>query len=166
MIESFWWLFTLFLMLLGVVGTIIPLLPGTTLVLAAAFLHRFVFSPGNSIGWISIVAIAALYALSIFVDVTSSAVGAKRFGASRLAMIGSVVGALVGIFFGPIGIIAGPLGGALIGEVIAQRSRQDLPKTMKVGYGTVVGTLVGILGRMGIALVMVTVFVAGSVFRF
>jgi uncharacterized protein YqgC (DUF456 family) len=166
MIEPFWWLFTLFLMLIGVVGTLIPLLPGTTLVLAAVVLHRFVFSPGTSIGWVSIAVLVILYGLSVFVDITSSAVGAKRFGASRLAMVGSVVGALLGIFFGPIGIIAGPLGGALIGEVIAQRSRQDLPKTMKVGYGTVVGTLVGIIGRMGIAVMMVTVFIAGSVFRF
>ncbi len=166
MVESFWWVLTLMLMLLGVAGTIIPLLPGTTLVLAAAFLHRFVFSPSNSIGWLSIAVLVVLYALSILIDLVSSAIGAKRFGASRLAMIGSLAGAFVGIFFGPIGIIAGPLGGALLGEVIAQRSRQNLPKTLKVGYGTILGTVVGIIGRMGVAVMMVAVFIAGTVFRF
>jgi uncharacterized protein YqgC (DUF456 family) len=165
--ENLWWLLTVLVMLLGIAGTIIPIMPGATLILGAALVHRFVLARDNSIGWKAIAVLIVLYGVSIAVDFASSAMGAKRFGASRLAMIGSVIGAFVGIFLGPFGIILGPLGGALIGEVLAQRSQQNVGKTIKVGYGTFVGTIVGIIGRMSVAVLMVATFVvATTVWRF
>ncbi len=148
-------LLTLLLMAAGVVGTILPFLPGTTLILVMAMLHRFVFVPEKSIGWYGLGLLVALYAASVALDWLSSAAGARRFGASRLAMIGSVVGAFVGIFFGLIGILVGPLAGALIGEIVA---RKGVHTAVPVGYGTLLGTLLGIVGRMGVAIVMVAVF--------
>ena len=85
--TALWWTLTLLLMLLGLIGTVVPLLPGTTVILAAAVGHHFLL-PGRSVGWWTIGALAVLTVLSFVVDFVSGAVGAKYFGATRWGALG------------------------------------------------------------------------------
>jgi uncharacterized protein YqgC (DUF456 family) len=85
--------------------------------------------------------------------------GARHFGASKLGMFGAVVGALVGMFFGIIGLLAGPLLGAIAGEVIAGKR---LVKAGRAGWGTLLGNLLAMIGKLAIGLVMISWFLVAA----
>src|ERR1700757_2010896 len=116
--ELFWWFFTIALFALGLIGTIVPILPGTTIILAAAIIHRVVLSAEESIGWKTIVALVLLTLLSYVFDFLGSYFGAKYFGATRWGAFGAILGALVGLFFGLIGFFVGAGIGAVGGGVM------------------------------------------------
>jgi len=105
------------LLIAGLAGSLLPLLPGTPLILAAALLHGLVtdFSP---IGAGRLLMLAALAALAYVLDYVAGAVGAKKFGGSAWAVVGALVGAVVGLFFGPPGLLIGPVVGAVAGELL------------------------------------------------
>ncbi|MBW8810152.1 MAG: DUF456 domain-containing protein, partial [Lysobacter sp.] len=96
-----------------------------------------------------------LTALSMVIDFAATAMGAKRVGASKLAIIGSIIGTFAGLMFGFIGIFIGPFVGALIGELIHTRK---LDQATKVGVGTWVGILVGTVLKLGLAFAMLGLF--------
>ncbi len=158
--ETFWLILALILMLLGLVGTVVPLLPGTTLILAAAIGHRLVTGAEGGLGYGQLGVLLALYLLSVLVDFLSSALGAKRFGASRLGIVGGLLGTVVGLFFGLPGIFLGPLVGAIVGELLAMRC---LSRVMKAGLGTFLGTILGIAGRLTLAALMIATFLLSIV---
>jgi uncharacterized protein YqgC (DUF456 family) len=81
--------------------------------------------------------------------------GAKRVGASKLAVAGAVLGTFAGLFFGPVGLFAGPFVGALGGELIHGR---EVRKATKVGFGTWLGIVFGIVLKLGLAFAMVGLF--------
>ena len=110
--ELFWWLFTIVLFAVGLIGTVLPVFPGTTIILAAAVIHRMMLGPEKSIGWKSIALLVLLTLASYAFDFLASYFGAKYFGATRWAGFGAVVGAVVGIFFGIMGLFVGPVIGA------------------------------------------------------
>jgi uncharacterized protein YqgC (DUF456 family) len=154
-----WWTVTILLMLIGVAGTLLPLLPGTTLILAGAVVHKIAFPDGpHTITWWTVGAHVVLMLASYGVDFVSGAVGAKYFGATRYGAIGGVIGAIVGLFvFFPIGIFLGPLAGVLLGELYGGKQLADAGKT---SWGTLLGTTAGLLLKLGLALIMVAWFVA------
>src|SRR5881392_3262798 len=117
--ELFWWFLTIVLFAVGLIGTIAPVLPGTTIILAAAIIHRIMLGPDKSIGWKTIAVLILLALISYPFDFFGSYFGAKYFGATKWGAFGAIVGALVGLFFGFIGLCVGPLIGALAGEFIA-----------------------------------------------
>src|SRR5882757_1446276 len=104
MTDSFWWTLTLLLMAIGLVGTVVPLLPGTTIILAAAVMHHFALGAEHSVSWWTLAGLVALTVVSYVLDFISGALGAKKFGATRWGAIGGILGAIVGIFFGLPGI--------------------------------------------------------------
>jgi uncharacterized protein YqgC (DUF456 family) len=81
--------------------------------------------------------------------------GAKRVGASKKAITGSVIGTFAGLFFGLPGLILGPFIGAVVGELAAQR---DIPQAARVGVATWVGLLLGTLAKLALSLTMLGVF--------
>jgi uncharacterized protein YqgC (DUF456 family) len=91
------------------------------------------------------------------VDIVSGLLGAKRVGASKLAIAGAAIGTVVGLFFGLVGILIAPFVGAVIGELIA---RGRLAPAARVGLGTWLGLLVGTLAKFALVLAMVGIFVA------
>ena len=93
--ELFWWLFAVFLFAVGLIGTVLPIFPGTTIILAAAVIHRMMLGPEKSIGWKSISLLVLLTLVSFAFDFLGSCFGAKYFGATRWAAFGAVVGAVV-----------------------------------------------------------------------
>ena len=153
--ELFWWLFTIVLFAVGLIGTVLPVIPGTTIILAAAIIHRMMLGAEKSIGWRSIAILLLLTLATYALDFLSGYLGAKYFGATKWGMFGAVIGALVGIVFGIIGLFIGPVIGAITGEFIAGKRLIDAGRA---GWGSLLGNLGGMIGKLVIALVMITIF--------
>jgi uncharacterized protein YqgC (DUF456 family) len=153
--ELFWWLFTIVLFAVGLIGTMLPVIPGTTIILGAAVIHRMMLGPEKSIGWRSIILLVLLTLATYAVDFLGGYFGAKYFGATRWATFGAIAGALVGIFFGVIGLFVGPVIGAIGGEFLAGKRMIDAGRA---GWGSLLGNLGGMIGKVVIALVMITIF--------
>ena len=135
-------------MLGGVIGSVIPAVPGSSLILTAIIIWGFVSSSFAAIKIPLIVTIIVLI-LSIGVDFLAGYIGAKKAGASQWGQIGAIVGLLLGFFGllpalpfgGPLlGVLFGPLLGAIVGEFLYQR---NFMKAVKAGIGITVGTLLG-----------------------
>ena len=155
--ELFWWLVTIVLFAVGLLGTVVPFLPGTTIILAGAIIHRLMLGADKSIGWTGIAILVLLTLISYALDFVSGYFGAKYFGATRWGTFGAILGAIIGLFFGIIGIFVGPIIGALAGEFIAGKRLVDAGRA---GWGTLLGNLGGMLSKLVIGLVMILVFEA------
>ena len=162
MTAALWWTLTLGLMLAGLAGTVAPMLPGTTIILAAAIMHHLALGEARSIGWWSIAGLTVLTVLSYLLDFGSAALGAKKFGATRWGAIGGIVGTVVGMFFFPLGIFLGPLIGVLLGELLGG---QALLPAGKSTWGTFLGTTAGIIGKLTIASAMIAWFLIAALWR-
>ena len=154
--EALWWVLTLGLMLVGLAGTVVPLVPGTILILCGAVLNHFAL---HSIGWQTLVVLTGMMIVAQALDLVSGSLGAKWFGATRWGAIGGILGAIVGLFFGLIGIFVGPLLGALIGELLGGKG---LLPAGRSSWGTVLGTTAGIIGKFAIGLLMIVWFLIAA----
>lgn len=152
--QTIYYVLAWVLVLAGVAGTVLPALPGVPLVFAGMLLAAWAGDFQVVGPWI-LVLLGLLTVLSIVVDFLAAALGAKRVGASRLAVIGAVFGSIVGIFFGPLGLLGGPFVGALVGELIHVR---ELRQATRVGFGTWVGVVVGTVLKLGLAFGMLGLF--------
>ena len=151
-----WYLLAGLLIVVGLAGTILPALPGLPLVFAGMLLAAWADHFTRISGW-TIAVLAVLTLLSVVVDVASSAMGAKRVGAGKLAMAGAALGTLLGgIFFSLPGLIVGPFLGAMGAELIRGR---ELAHASKVGFGTWVGLAIGTAFKAALACAMLGVFV-------
>jgi uncharacterized protein len=155
-VEALWWFLTLGLMLVGLVGTVVPLVPGTILILCGAVLNYFVL---HSIGWPTLVALTLMMIVAQTLDIMSGSLGAKWFGATRWGAIGAILGAIVGLFFGLPGILIGPLAGALIGELLGGKG---LLPAGRSSWGTLLGTTAGIVGKFTIGVLMIFWFLIAA----
>src|SRR3989454_12776826 len=153
--ELFWWLFTTSLFAVGLIGTVLPVFPGTTIILAGAVIHRMMLGPEKSVGWRSIVLLLLLTIATYALDFLSGHVGAKYFGATKWGMFGAILGALIGVFFGILGLLVWPVIGAIVGEFIAGKRMIDAGRA---GWGSLLGNLGGMVGKLIIALAMITIF--------
>ncbi len=144
------------LVLAGVLGTVLPVLPGALLVFAGLFLAAWA-QDFTRVGVWGLAIIGALMAVSFAVDFIASMLGAKRVGASPKALIGAAVGGLAGLFFGLPGILLGPFIGAVLGELIA---RGGFAQAARVGVGTWLGLLVAAVAKLVIAFLMIGTFAA------
>ena len=150
--TTFWWTLTIVLMLTGLAGTVLPLLPGTTIILGAAVMHHFALGAEKSVGWWTLGGMLVLTILSYVVDFVSGALGAKKFGATRWGAVGGIIGAIVGIFFGLPGIFLGPLAGVLIGELLGGKGLLPAGKST---WGTFLGTTAGMVAKLMISALMI-----------
>ena len=157
--TTLWWTVTLLLMLTGLVGSVMPLMPGTTIILAAAVLHHFMLGEAHSVGWWTLGALVVLTVLSYVLDLISGSLGAKKFGATRWGAIGGILGAIVGLFFGIIGIFVGPLVGVLAGELIGGKGLLPAGKST---WGTFLGTTAGMIAKLMIAALMIGWFLVAA----
>ena len=148
--------FAAILVMLGVLGTVLPVLPGILFVFGGLFLaawaHDF-----SRVGWVGLTLIAVLGLLAFAADFVASLLGAKRVGASPKALVGAAIGGLVGVFFGLPGILLGPFLGAVVGELIALGG---LKQATKVGVGTWLGLLVAAVAKLVLAFLMIGTFAA------
>jgi uncharacterized protein len=127
------------LIIAGILGSMLPFLPGPPLSYAGLillhFTERFHFSSRFLIIW------AIITALTYLIDYIIPIWGTKRFGGSRQGIWGSLIGLVAGIFFfPPLGIILGPFAGAVIGELIAGKNSSA---AFRAGLGSFIGFLIG-----------------------
>jgi uncharacterized protein YqgC (DUF456 family) len=148
------WLLAIVMVLVGLLGLLLPALPGPPLLFAgllvAAWAEDFAY-----VGVGTLILLAVLALLTYPIDFAAAALGAKKFGASKRAVVGAVIGAVVGLFFGLPGILLGPFIGAVIGELTAQRG---LSEAGRAGVGATVGLVLGAAGKLALALSMLGVF--------
>ena len=144
------------IMLIGVVGSIIPAIPSTTLVLLAAIGHKLWFGEA-SVSAAAMIFLVAATVLSLVLDYLATMIGAKRLGATWKGILGSCVGALVGAFI-PIfffGIFIGTFAGAVLFEMIGGREAKE---AARAGLGALIGLLAGALGKLAGSIAMIAVF--------
>lgn len=152
--------FAMLVMFVGVIGSVLPVLPGAPIVLMAAIVHRLYF--GNaSIGNWGLVILLLLTAMSFIADYVATAKGAKKFGATWRGAVGAMIGMVVGIFFGLPGILLGPFMGALAFEMIGG---YKFRKAADAGLGATIGLLFGALAKFVICLVMMVLFAASVLY--
>lgn len=158
-----WWLLAAGMVLTGLAGTVLPVLPGTLLVLAGLVLGAWVDGFVRVGGW-ALGAITVLALLAWATDYVAALLGAQKVGASREALIGAALGTVAGIFMGLVGVLFMPFVGAVLGELYAQRR---LPPTagphatqraLKVGTATWIGMLVGTAVKIALVFLMIGVF--------
>lgn len=148
------WVLALLLVLAGLAGAVLPVIPGAPLVFCGLFLGAWI-DDFTKVGWFPLVLAGILAALTFVVDLVATALGAKKVGASPLALVGAGVGTVAGLFFGFVGVLVGPFAGAAVGEYVARR---DLRQAGKVGVGTWLGVVLGSAAKVGLSLAMVGVF--------
>ena len=124
----------------GILGVVLPMLPGPPLSFLGLLVLQFSGYGGFSTAFLVIWALIA--AIVTVMDYILPSIMTKRFGGSRAASIGSFVGLVAGIFlFPPWGLIIGPFAGALIGELVFQRSNGE--KALKAAFGAFLAFIVG-----------------------
>ncbi|MET0440377.1 MAG: DUF456 domain-containing protein [Burkholderiales bacterium] len=149
------WVAAIALIAIGVAGTILPAIPGVTLVFLGMLLAAWIDDFARIPLWL-VVIFAILTAVAWAIDYLAAAAGAKRAGASKLAVLGAMIGTVAGIFMGFVGLLFMPLVGAAVGEYIAQR---DLRRAGTVGVATWLGLLVGTAVKVAIVFAMIGAFV-------
>jgi uncharacterized protein len=154
------WILAVVLIVVGIAGTVLPALPGVILVFAGILLGAWVDDFTRIPVWL-VVVFGVLTVLAWAVDYFAAMAGAKKAGASTLALVGAAIGTIAGIFTGFVGLLFMPLVGAAVGEFIAQR---DVRRAGKVGVATWLGLLVGTAVKVAIVFAMVGAFVVALVF--
>ena len=144
------------LMLLGLAGSILPILPGPPLSFIGLFLLALLkhFSPPLPPTLVIILAIVTI--LVIVMDYIIPLLGAKKYGASKWGVWGSVLGMAIGIFWSPFGMLLGAFIGAVVVEWLVGKTKGE---ALRAGWGVVMGTLFATILRLGVAGMMTYYFV-------
>jgi uncharacterized protein YqgC (DUF456 family) len=143
------------LMVAGLIGAVVPMLPGTPLIMVGAVVYAVAtdFSPVGG-GRLAILAVLGLAGWAI--EHLAGILGARRAGGGRAAVVGALVGAVIGLAFAPLGLLLGPIVGAIAGELLSGR---DPAGSVRTGIGTAIGVVVGIVAHVAFAVTMVALFV-------
>ena len=147
----------LLIMAIGCLGSVLPGIPSTPLVLIAGIAHKIYFK-SMSAGWFVLTLLVLITVLALVMDYLASIYGAKRFGATKKGMAGAIVGGIVGLFFNLPGILLGPFIGAVIFEMIGGR---EWKPAMKAGLGATLGLFAGAVGKLVCCLSMTILFTVG-----
>ena len=154
------WVLCIALIVLGLAGTVLPVLPGTLLVWAGIVLGAWIDDFAR-VSVTTVVVISVLGVVAWALDYAAGLLGAQKAGASKQALLGAAVGTVVGLFMGLVGVLFMPLVGAAVGEYLA---RKDEARAVKVGLATWVGIMLGLLAKVVLAFIMVGVFAAALLF--
>lgn len=152
---QFLYILSAVLILVGLLGTVLPILPGIPVAFAGMWLAAWT---GNyqEITVFTLIVLGVLTLISIGVDILASALGAKRAGASKMAIIGAGIGSIVGmLFFSLPGLIIGPFVGVLVVETSKGKSVRE---ASKIGFATWIGMAVGVALKVGLAFSMLGIF--------
>lgn len=151
----FYWIGAIALVVAGLIGLVLPAIPGAPLIFAGLVLAAWAES-FKYVGLWTIVVLAVLAVLTYGVDFWATMFGAKKFGASKRAVIGALLGAIAGIFLGLPGVIFGPFIGAVIGELSARR---NLQQAARAGIGATIGLVLGAALKIALAFAMIGIFI-------
>ncbi|KAB2836098.1 MAG: DUF456 domain-containing protein [Candidatus Brocadia sp.] len=147
---------SLMIMIVGMAGIIVPIIPSTPLIWVGAFIYALC-THFEKVTWVMLLLFALMAIFSVVLENLGNVYGAKKFGATRWGIIGSLVGTGAGFFVGgPVGLILGPIVGTIVFEMIGGKSYQG---ALKSGLGNFVGFLGGSMLKLIIGLVMISLFV-------
>ncbi len=142
------------LMILGIMGCLVPVLPGPPIsYLGLIMLHVTRFGQFTTTVLVSLAAIAIVVTI---LDYIVPIWGTRKFGGSKYGIRGATVGLIIGLFLGPVGIIVGPLIGAIVGELIF---KDDMKYAIRAGFGSLLGFLTGIGLKLAASFVITFYFV-------
>jgi uncharacterized protein YqgC (DUF456 family) len=150
------WMYVLagLLVMTGLAGAVLPALPGVPLVFGGLLLAAWA-DDFQRVSWLVLVILGLLTVLSFAIDFAATALGAKRVGASRLAIVGALIGTLAGFVLGLPGLIFGPFAGAVAGELL---SHGEMQRATRAGFATWVGLIFGTLFKLALVFTMLGVF--------
>ncbi len=148
------WILAILLIVLGLAGLVLPALPGAPLLFVGLLLAAWAEDFAYVGGW-TLAALGVMAGLTYLVDFAATAFGAKRFGASKRAMIGAALGGLAGLFLGLPGVLLGPFVGAVIGELT---TRRDLAAAGRAGMGASLGLALGAAAKLALGFAMIGIF--------
>ena len=151
-----WWMILgLLMVVVGIAGTLLPMLPGVPLVFAGLLLIAWL-DGFTKVSILTIVIIGVFALIAWAIDFAASFVTAKKVGASKQALWGTVIGGIVGLFVGGLaGIILGPAIGAMLGELMAH---QDKSRATTVGIAAGFGFVLALLAKWVLTLLMLGIF--------
>ncbi len=159
--EYFVWPLTVLFMLVGLVGTFVPLLPGTLLILVGALLHKLLLP--ESISWLALTFILLLFLFSVVSDLACTLLGTRLFGGTKWGMAGAGGGAMIGMFFSLPALLLGIILGAVAAEKLgAKRTHEE---ALKAGAGAALGFVASTIARLGCAFAMIGLFLAAAISR-
>jgi uncharacterized protein YqgC (DUF456 family) len=153
-IEVLWLVLAVVLVCAGVAGSVLPALPGVPLVFAGLLLAAWA-GDFQQVTWIPLVVLGLLTVISFVIDFAATALGAKRVGATKLAVLGAALGTLGGLFLGLPGLILGPFVGAVAGELLSHGRMQQ---ATRAGVATWMGLVFGTLAKLALVFTMLGVF--------
>ncbi len=153
-VEILLWTAAVLLVGLGMVGLVIPAIPGPPLLfcglLCAAWAEDFVH-----VAFWTLLILGLLALIGVLADFVAGALGAKKVGASRESIVGATLGAIIGLFFGLPGLILGPFLGAALGELSTGRTVSDAGRA---GVGATIGLVVGTAAKLAVGIAMLATF--------
>lgn len=142
------------IMILGIIGCLVPVLPGPPLnFIGLLILHFTRF--GHFTNW-TLIIFAGIAILVTVLDYLVPIWGTKKFGGSKYGTRGAAIGLVIGLFLGPLGIILGPLIGAFTGEMIF---KDDVNYAIRAGFGSLLGFLAGVGLKLAASFIMTFYFV-------
>lgn len=141
----------------GLIGTVLPALPGLPMIFGGIWLAAAV-DGYHHLGLWWLLLLGALTAIGVATDFVAASLGARRVGASKRAIWGATLGTLVGMFFGLPGLVLGPFVGALLGELTSSGS---VLRSAHVGIGTWLGLLLGTLLKLVLSLLILALAAFG-----
>ena len=150
------WVLAVALVVIGLIGIVLPALPGTILIFAGLLLGAWA-DGFTRVGAATLTLLGLMAAASYGVDFVAAALGVKRLGASTRAMTGAALGTLFGLFLGIPGLIVGPFVGAVLGELTMHR---DFGRAGRAGVAAWIGFAIGMAVKVALAFTMVAIFLA------
>ncbi|NLL49046.1 MAG: DUF456 family protein [Firmicutes bacterium] len=158
--EVFWWIVIVLCFIGGLAGIVLPILPSVALVWVGVLLYHF-FLGSQALGWLTWGTMIFFTAVILVVDQLSNVVVVKRYGASKLSTLASLVGAFIGIFvFPPFGVVLVPFVLVFILELLQNR---PLDKAFNIAFGTIIAFVGSTLAKALMQLIMMGAFFADIV---
>ena len=154
--EILFWSIAIVLMLIGLVGVIVPVLPGALLVFAGMVVGAWA-DGFERVGWKSLTVLGLLALASYLLDFVAGLVGVRKLGSSRRAVWGAALGTVAGMFFGLPGLLLGPFVGAVAAELTLRRPLRDAGRA---GAGAWIGIVLGAAVKVALVGIMVGLYVA------
>jgi len=140
--------------IISLIGSLLPVIPGPPLGFAGLFILRFTAFVEESRAeyYDNLLWIFAFVAIVVTVlDYIVPVWGTKKFGGSKAGMLGAGLGIIAGLFFAPAGLVIGPFIGAVMGEMIAGKNEKA---SLRAGFGSFIGFLTGVVMKMAVCLLM------------
>ncbi|MGB5106999.1 MAG: DUF456 domain-containing protein [Candidatus Zixiibacteriota bacterium] len=146
----------LIVMLIGLLGVIVPIIPGLPLIWFAALCYALL-TDFQAVSREFLFSSAILVLVVTILQYLFTVYGAKRLGASRWGTLGAFVGMVVGLFLGSIfGVIIGPLLGAVLFELLVGKT---FSQSLKAGFGTFIGFLFGTISQLIVSAILIGIFI-------